>query len=421
MTIPQIIAIAVFVAVMFFVITEKLPRAIVALVGAAVLVITGVVSPSEAAESIDFNTIGVLMGMMMYVAVVKTSGLFEFIAIKAAKLARGNPIAIMALLVVITAMFSAMLDNVTTILLILPMTLMICRTLEINPVPFFICEAMASNIGGTSTLIGDPPNIIIGSQAGLSFMDFICTNGPVVAIILVVLILIWRLQLKKRIKVDESRVADLMQMNEKEQIARPWLFYVSICMIVLVSVMFGLHSMLGVSSAAIALSAAAIMIVLDIKNIRSVLKDVEWNTLLFFLGLFVVVGGLDHTGLLSAFAGLVIDITGGNMVVTMIVILWISAIASAFVDNVPFAATMIPVILAMEGTGIDVTALWWALSLGACLGGNATIIGASANVVMSEISNTNGHPISFGMYFKECFPLTMLTVAISMVYLLILF
>ena len=417
----QIIAICVFVGVMALVVSEKIHRAVAALAGAVILFLTGVMTFDGGMDAIDFNTLGVLCGMMLFVAVVKSCGIFEFIAIKAAKIAKGNPWRIMVYFIIITAVLSALLDNVTTVLLIGPMTLMVCKILDLNPIPFFLTEILASNIGGTATLIGDPPNIMIGSGANLSFADFIIVNGPVIVITLAAVIIVFKFMYGRKMKVSEAAMAEVMELEEKEAIKDPKLFKISIIMIVLVAAAFVMHGTLHLESSVIALTAAATILLISRFNLEEAIKGVEWSTIGFFLGLFIVVGALEHTGVIGMLAELIIGLTGGNVVATMLVILWASAIFSAILDNIPFVATMIPIIVAMEATGMDVTPLWWALSLGACLGGNGTLIGASANVVLSSISTREGYPITFIDFLKVGFPIMILTTLISMVYLLIVF
>ncbi len=417
----QIISIVVFVAVMALVVSEKIHRALAALLGAVVLLVIGIIDFNAGMESIDFNTLGVLCGMMMFVAIVKESGLFEFVAIKSAKACKGNPWLIMIAFAVITAVFSAFLDNVTTVLLIGPMTIMLCKTLDINPVPFLLVEIMMSNIGGTATLIGDPPNIMIGSEAGLSFAQFIMVNAPIVVVIMVVLLVIFRFMYGRHLAVDEKNRLNIMKLSAEDAIIDKALFHKSVVMIVLVAIAFMLHGVFNLETSVIALTAAAVIILISGRDIEVAIEGIEWGTIGFFLGLFMVVGGMEHTGVIEMLGNAIVDATGGNVVLMMIVILWASAILSSILDNIPFVATMIPIIMVMEASGIDVYPLWWALSLGACLGGNGTLVGASANVVLSGIANKEGYNITFMSFTKVAFPLMLVTVALSTIYLLILF
>ena len=406
---------------MALVVSEKIHRALAALLGAVVLLVIGIIDFSAGMESIDFNTLGVLCGMMMFVAIVKESGLFEFVAIKSAKACKGNPWLIMIAFAVITAVFSAFLDNVTTVLLIGPMTIMLCKTLDINPVPFLLVEIMMSNIGGTATLIGDPPNIMIGSEAGLSFAQFIMVNAPIVVVIMVVLLVIFRFMYGRHLAVDEKNRLNIMELSAEDAIIDKALFHKSVVMIVLVAIAFMLHGVFNLETSVIALTAAAVIILISGRDIEVAIEGIEWGTIGFFLGLFMVVGGMEHTGVIEMLGNAIVDATGGNVVLMMIVILWASAILSSILDNIPFVATMIPIIMVMEASGIDVYPLWWALSLGACLGGNGTLVGASANVVLSGIANKEGYNITFMSFTKVAFPLMLVTVALSTIYLLILF
>lgn len=421
MDINQIAAIAVFVIVMIAIMTEKLHRSLAAIVGAMVVLALHVMPFDAAMEHIDFNTLGVLLGMMLFVSVVRLSGVFEFLAIKCARIAKGDPWKIMLLFVLLTAVLSAFLDNVTTVLLIGPMTLTVCKLLDVNPIPFFMTEILASNIGGTATLIGDPPNIMIGSAAGFSFLDFIMYDAPAVVVILIAILGVFYVMYGRKMKVDDAHRQRIMELDEHEQIKDMRLLKQSVVMTIAVVIGFMAHGALGLESCIIALGAAGIIMLISGASIEEALSNVEWTTLSFFAGLFVIVGAMAETGVISMLANGLIDATGGNVFITMLVLLIGSAVISSFLDNIPFVATMIPILLAMESTGMDVTPLWWAVSLGACLGGNGTLIGASANVVLSDISKKNGYEITFAKFFKTGFPIMLLTVLIAGVYLVIRF
>lgn len=327
----------------------------------------------------------------------------------------------MLLFVLLTAVLSAFLDNVTTVLLIGPMTLTVCKLLDVNPIPFFMTEILASNIGGTATLIGDPPNIMIGSAAGYSFFDFILYDAPAVAIILVAILGVFYALYGRKMNVDDEHKARIMELDEHAQIKNRRLLKQSVVMTALVVVGFMAHGALGLESCIIALGAAGIIMLISGESIEEALSNVEWTTLSFFAGLFVIVGAMAETGVIEMLAHALIDATGGNVFVTMLVLLIGSAVISSFLDNIPFVATMIPILLAMESTGMDVTPLWWAVSLGACLGGNGTLIGASANVVLSDISKKHGYEITFAKFFKTGFPIMLLTILIAGVYLVVRF
>lgn len=421
MDVNQIVAIAVFVIVMITIMTEKLHRSLAAITGAMIVLALHVMPFDAAMEHIDFNTLGVLLGMMLFVSVVKLSGVFEFLAIKCARIAKGDPWRIMLLFVLLTAVLSAFLDNVTTVLLIGPMTLTVCKLLDINPIPFFMTEILASNIGGTATLIGDPPNIMIGSAAGYSFFDFILYDAPAVVVILIAVLGVFYLMYGRKMHVNAEHRARIMELDEHQQIKNMRLLKQSVVMTAIVVVGFMAHGALGLESCIIALGAAGIIMLISGESIEEALSNVEWTTLSFFAGLFVIVGALAETGVIGMLANGLIDATGGNVFITMLVLLIGSAVISSFLDNIPFVATMIPILLAMESTGMDVTPLWWAVSLGACLGGNGTLIGASANVVLSDISKKHGYEITFAKFFKTGFPIMLLTILIAGVYLVIRF
>lgn len=421
MTSTQIIAIVIFLVTMAAIMTEKLHRTVAAVAGALLLILTGVLSVESGFSYVDLNTLGVLIGMMLFVAVVKNSGIFEYIAIKAAKIAKGRPWPLMVLFALITAVLSAFLDNVTTVLLIGPMTLAITSMLRINPIPFFMTQIMASNIGGTATLIGDPPNIMIGSAAGLSFTDFITNTGVAVLFVLAATIVCFYFIYGRKLHVEPEAMDSILQLDENKAIKDRSLLIKSVVMILLVVFGFVFHSQLHLESCTIALTAAAVMLLIGRQDVEEIVAGVEWTTILFFTGLFIVVGGLQETGVIQILANGLMDLTEGHMTLTILLILWVSAIVSSFLDNIPFVATLIPLILTMQSSGVDVTPLWWTVSLGACLGGNGTLIGASANVVLSGISNRHGFPITFASYFKVGFPLMLVSVAISTVFLLLRF
>lgn len=322
--------------------------------------------------------------------------------------------------ILITALLSALLDNVTTVLLIGPMTIVICNLININPIPFLITEIIASNIGGTSTLIGDPPNIMIGSAANLSFMDFIFNLGPGVVIIIIFVIFSFKFIYKKHLITNCSE--DIInELDPQKSIKDKSLLYKSIIVLFFILLGFIFHSKIHIESSIIALSGACIMLLIGKQDVNEVIDSVEWITIIFFVGLFIVVGGLSKSGVINNIAIFLIDITNGNMTLTVFIILWVSALISSFLDNIPFVATIIPLILTMQAQGIDVTSLWWATSLGACLGGNGTLVGASANIVIANIAEKHGYDLSFKEYFYVGFPIMILTIAISTIYILIRF
>ena len=417
----KIVAVAVFLIVILLIITERVHRTAAAMAGAMVLILTGVMSADKALSYIDFNTIGVLVGMMIFVAIVRQSGMFEYIAVRAAKAVHGDPWKIMVAFTLITAVLSAILDNVTTVLLVGPMSIAIARMLKIDPVPFLMGQILASNVGGTATLIGDPPNIMIGSAAHLSFMDFLENTGFAVLFILVVLILLMKIVYEKKIELGTVDTGAIEKLDPSKSITNRALMKKGIIVLICVIVGFMFHDKLGIESSVIALTAAAVMLIIGREDVNEAIQDVEWTTILFFMSLFVVVGGLTETGIIKELASKIIDATNGHPIVTMLVLLWASALLSSILDNIPFVATLIPLILAMQADGIDVTSFWWAISLGACLGGNGTMIGASANVVLSDISTKHGYPITFKSYLKVGMPFMLLSIVISTVFLVVKF
>ncbi len=417
-------ATAVFLVVYAIIVSEKIHRTVIALVGAALVVVFGIVSAESAVEHIDFNTLGLLVGMMIIVGITRQTGVFEFLAIKAAKGSKGEPLKIMAALSMVTAVLSALLDNVTTVLLIVPVTFAIAKKLKINPMPILIAEILSSNIGGTSTLIGDPPNIMIGSATHLGFMDFIINLTPVVVVVYVVTLTLLRLIYRSQLVCDPKLQASIMELDERAELKDMKLL--SKCLVVLALTITGfvLHQYLGLESSVIALTGASLLLLVSRQEPEHALQAVEWPVIFFFIGLFVLVGGLVETGVIAMIAAGAMDLTGGAMIPTSMLILWLSGIASAFVDNIPFVATMIPMIHDMGRLmGItDPNALnlfWWSLSLGACLGGNGTIIGASANVVVIGMSEKRGVLITFMKYFVVAFPLMLISLVVCTGYLLL--
>ncbi len=417
-----VLAILIFTVTYVIIMSEKINRTSIALFGAVLLLIFNVIDQETAVHHIDFNTIGLLIGMMIIVNIMKKSGIFGYVAIKAAKLAKGDPWKIIVLFSIITAVSSALLDNVTTILLIVPITLVITDTLEMNPIPFLIPMIFAANIGGTATLIGDPPNIMIGSATGLGFVDFIKNLGPVVAVIMFVTILLMRLFSGKIFAVGADKKARVMALDEKLAIKDSVLMKKSIVVLAITIVGFALHQSFGYESATVALLGASLLLLISKKDPEEILLEVEWPTIFFFTALFVLVGGLQEVGVIDFLAGKLLDVTNGNLLATTMFILWGSAIASAFLDNIPFVATMIPLIKSIsEMSAMNVTPLWWALALGACLGGNGTLIGASANVIVSGMLKKHGHELTFMRYMKTGFPVMIVSIIISSVYLVVFY
>ncbi|MFI6043793.1 SLC13 family permease [Nocardia sp. NPDC051321] len=418
------IAIVVFVAAYSLIATERIHKTKAALGGAAIVLAAGVLDSGDAFFShdtgVDWDVILLLFGMMVIVGVLRQTGAFEYTAIWAAKRAKGSPVRVMILLTLITAVASAFLDNVTTVLLIAPVTLLVCDRLDIRPAPFLIAEVLASNIGGAATLIGDPPNIIIGSRSGLTFNDFLVHMTPIVVIELIVFTLILPILFRGSFDATPERIADVMNLDEREAIRNPRLL--AKCGVVLLAVFIGFvgHSWLHVDPAIVALLGAGVLVLISGTEPEDYLSGVEWETLLFFAGLFVMVGALVKTGVVETMARWAADATGGNAVVAVMLILGVSALLSGVIDNIPYVATMSPLVADLAG-GIDhpvhADALWWSLTLGSDFGGNLTAVGASANVVMLGIAAKAGAPISFWEFTRKGAIITAITIVVAAPYL----
>lgn len=422
MTIQIVLALVIFAGAYVLIATEKVSRVTVALVGAALMVIIGATDGHAVFFSqesgIDWNVIFLLLGMMIIVGILQQSGVFEFLAIWAAKRAKGRPFVIMVMLVVITALLSAALDNVTTVLLIAPVTLLICDRLAVSPIPFLIAEVMASNIGGAATLIGDPPNIIIASRGGLTFNDFLTNLAPIVLFLMVVFIGLCWLLFRKQLRYDAERVERVMALSEREAIRDGGLLVKSLIVLGLVLTGFVLQSVTHVDPSLVALLGAGLLVLLTRLETRKVFADVEWETLLFFAGLFIMVGSLVNLGIIAKVGEAATQAVGSNYFGAATALLFGSAVFSGIVDNIPYVTTMAPLTndLVLAG-GTAAHPLWWALALGADLGGNATAIGASANVVVLGIAKRNGHPISFWQFTKYGLIVTAVTVTLTLPYL----
>ncbi len=395
-----VVAVTLFAISYALIISERIHRTTVAIAGGVLMVALGVITQEAAFEAIDWNTIGLLMGMMIIVLITKKTGLFQYVAIKAAKIAKGDPVKIMIYLALITAVFSALLDNVTTILLIAPVTFVIADNLKINPVPMIITEIMLSNIGGAATLIGGPPNILIGSAAGFSFMDFIFNLGPVVLVLVPMALLILKIYYRKHLKTTSELRESIMKFDAKSSIKDTALLKKSLFALAATVLGFLTHSLLGLEPATVALLGAGLILIITDTHPEEILKELEWTTILFFAGLFILVAGIEHVGLIELAADSLLELTAGSMPATTLTILWASAIFSAFIDNIPFVATMIPLVEELGNSGLQVDTLWWALALGAEMGGNATLVGASANLVGAGLVEKAGYKIEFIDFFK---------------------
>ncbi|QNT71430.1 ArsB/NhaD family transporter [Defluviicoccus vanus] len=427
------LATTILIATYAVIISERLNRAIIALIGAMLMIMAGLLTQEQAIAGIDFNTIGLLVGMMIIVSITRKSGVFEYMAIRAAKIVKASPAGILAMLAAVTAVASAFLDNVTTVLLMVPVTLAITEALRVNAYPFLFSQILASNIGGTATLIGDPPNILIGTLVDLSFNQFVINLTPVVVITLLVHLasmhLIWG---RKLVAAADAR-HHVMGFDERKAITDPRLLKQAAVVIACVIAAFVSARFIGLEAGTIGMAGAAVLLLLDnvgksaeeqSHNVTLVFNEVEWITIFFFIGLFVVVSGVEHAGVLDLLAHQLIQLSGGDMVLTGVGILWSSAVLSAIVDNIPFVATMIPLIKAMApafGGPEMIEPLWWCLSLGACFGGNGTLVGASANLTVAGIAERNGVPFRFLRFSKVAFPLMLLHIAICHAYVMLMF
>ncbi|MBP2640928.1 MAG: ybiR [Firmicutes bacterium] len=412
-------SIFIFIVTYAMIIWEKFHRMIVAMTGGILMVLFGFLTQETAVkDDIDFNTLGLLIGMMILVTITRRSGVFEAMAIWAARITQGQPVKLLGLLSLITALASALLDNVTTVLLIVPITLTLTDKLEVNPIPFLISEILASNIGGAATLIGDPPNIMIGSAVGLSFNQFIYHLAPVCAMIMLVTIGLLMLLYRKELQVSDECRQSLTVLTPRDEIHDWRLLKQSLTILGLTIIGFAFHTSLHLESATIALAGAMLLMIISKEEPEEILLNIEWPTIFFFAGLFILVGGLKSTGVISHLAQLGLDFTKGQIMETSFLILWLSAIASAFIDNIPFVATMIPMLQEMGRiSGLNLEPAWWSLALGACLGGNGTIIGASANVIVIGIAEKNGILITFRKFFMIAFPFMLLSILISHIYI----
>jgi Na+/H+ antiporter NhaD/arsenite permease-like protein len=426
---PLWLSTGIFLATYALLISERIHRTVAAMLGAGLMIMSGIITQDDAFDGVDFNTISLLTGMMILVGITQRTGIFQFVAVWVVKKAKANPRGILVTLATVTAVFSAFFDNVTTVLLIVPVTLLIVEKLEVSPYPFLFAEVFASNIGGTATLIGDPPNIMIGSAVGLNFTDFIAELGPVIVFIhiavLFVLYLFWGKQLTSS---PEAR-ARVMAFDERSSITDTRLLRQSLAVMALVIAGFIIGETIDLQSGSVALGGAALLMLLytigrtgkeQASRVQEVLAELEWSTILFFMCLFMMVHGLKASGMLTLLGHQLVDMTGGDIAVTTFLTLWLAAIASAVIDNVPFVATMIPVLQSTApalGGADAMNPVWWALSLGACLGGNGTLVGATANIIVAGFAERAGHPISFVRFLLMGVPVLFLSVAIASGYL----
>jgi Na+/H+ antiporter NhaD/arsenite permease-like protein len=426
------LATLVFVATYIVIVSERIDRTTAAIIGALVMVLAGVLTQDEAVEAIDFNTLGLLVGMMIIVGVLKRTGVFAYVGFTVARWTHGRVLPLILSLSLVTAVASAFLDNVTAILLMVPVTISLCDTLGLPSKPFLISQVIASNIGGTSTLIGDPPNILIGSATGFNFLKFAENLAPIVLVILIVMAGWFALRYRHVAAAAVEQQAEIIAAHAEHRIDNPTLLRHSLAVLSITLMGFVLHGFLHLEAATIALGGAGLLLLLARLDLHDVLDEVEWPTIFFFGGLFVLVGGIEKMGLLDRMADGVMDVTGGDVVLTVFALLWLAALLSAIVDNIPAVTTLIPLTFAVSrllfpelaslsdvelAAHPDVEPLWWALALGACLGGNATLVGASANVVAAGIADRRGEPIGFWGFTREGLPVTVGSLIIASVYI----
>lgn len=413
-----------FILMYAVIVSEKIHRTVAAMLGALLMILSGILSQDTALHHIDFNTLGLLVGMMVLVGVTSHTGLFDYVAIKAARAAKAEPRRILVYLGFITAVFSGFLDNVTTVLLMVPVTFSITQKLHINPMPFLLTQIIASNVGGTATLIGDPPNIMIGSAVKeLTFMAFIENLAPIAIFNLLIVIFLVEVIYRKGLKTTPELQAELMRLDERKALKDRRLLSRALFVLALVILGFFTHSVTHIESSLIALTGGFLLLLLAGGShhlVEKTMKSVEWATIFFFIGLFIAVGGLIETGIINSLAARAVAVTGGDVTATSLMVLWLSALVSSVLDNIPFVATMIPLIQNMGAMGVsNLEPVWWSLALGACLGGNGTLVGASANLIVAGLAAERGVKITFIQYFKIGFPIMLLTIVLSTVYVYI--
>jgi Na+/H+ antiporter NhaD/arsenite permease-like protein len=408
---------AVFLVAYGLIASERFDRTLIALLGGLLVVVLGVIDQEEAFAAIDFNVIFLLAGMMVLAGGLSKTGFFELVSGYAIHFSRGQPFRLLIILSLLTALLAAVLDNVTTVVLLTPVTLSMARTLRVSPFPYLISQIFASNIGGTATLIGDPPNILIGSAAGLDFGEFLVNLAPVVVLIMVAFVGIMWLAFGRKMEDDADRLDILATVDPAAAIKDRPLMLRALIVLSLTLVGFLFHSVLGLEAATIALLGATVLMIVGPLDPHDALRDIEWNTLFFFVGLFMLIEAVVHVGIVAGVADTLADAAGGNLTFATMGILWFSALASAIVDNIPYTATAIPIVEQLVAGGLEGDVLWWALALGACLGGNLTIVGASANIVVANLAARDGHPITFMQFFRYGLGVVVASLLISTVYL----
>ncbi len=413
------LAIAIFGVALVAIASERIDRTKVALLGAGLVVVTHTLEQEQAIEAIDFNTIGLLAGMMLMVRLTETTGVYTYLAIKAGQLSRGRPLAVVLALAGTTAVLSAFLDNLTTVLLMVPITFLLADALDIDAIPLVIIEVIASNVGGTATLIGDPPNIIIAGATGLSFSAFVVNLAPVVVVTFAVTTTMLYLAYRPRLQIESDARERVMQLDAEGGIEDRDELKRTVPILVGTILVFFVHKAIGLEPATVALAGATVMLLVTHQKIEDALAGIEWPTLFFFLGLFVMVGGLEETGAIGEVAQGIGDVTGGDRTAELLGITWISALGSGVVDNIPFTATMIPVVEELHADNGGDDAYWWALALGACFGGNLTLIAAAANVAAAGMASKAGQPIGFMVFLRAGVPVTVVSIVLATGYILL--
>jgi len=412
----MLLAVIIFIGALLVIASEKVDRTKIALVGALLVVLTQTIDQEHAIESVDFETIGLLAGMMLIVRVTEPTGIYTYLAIRAGQFARGRPAAVVMSLALSTALLSAFLDNLTTILLMVPITFLLADALDIDPIPLILIEIIASNIGGTATLIGDPPNILIAGATGLSFGAFAANLAPISALAFVVVTGMLYLVFRSRLQIAPEARDRVLELDARKSIEDVAELKRTLPVLVLTILAFFVHSLIGVEPATVALAGATVMLLLTRQTVEEALRGIEWPTLFFFIGLFVMVGALEATGAIREVADAMRSVTGGDRTAELLGITWVSALGSGVVDNIPFTATMIPVVEELQGESDD-DAYWWALSLGACFGGNLTLIAAAANVAAAGMAERAGRPIGFMTFLRVGVPATLVSMVLATGYI----
>jgi Na+/H+ antiporter NhaD/arsenite permease-like protein len=413
------VAATVFLITYAVIASDRVDKTLTALGGGLAMIVLKVIDQDEGLAAVDFNVIFLLAGMMVLASILRRTGFFQWLAIRASKVAGGEPFRLLVVLSVLAAILSALLDNVTTVVLLAPVTLSIASILRVSPIPFLVSEILASNVGGTATLIGDPPNILIGSASGLSFDAFAANMGPVAVVVFIAFLATLKPLFGSALSVTPEAREAVLALEENEVLTDRHLLRLSLFVIAATLVGFLVHGALGYEPATVALVGATVLMLLSGEDVEDVLREIEWPTLFFFVGLFILVEGIVHVGIVDAVAARLFELTGGNEAVTTVGLLWLSGIASAVIDNIPYTATMIPIVQDLGRAGLEIEPLWWSLALGACLGGNATIIGASANVVVANLAGRAGYPITFRGFLPYGIVVVAESLVIATVYLIV--